>query len=105
MNKTDVVDPVRGQPGPPSGMKLLGVLMADDPLLSALWARPQSQEAVSLKVMSDFESSPHPATDPGRQCKCKGPEVALGFRNIKKREKHTLATVAQASKVIVRLMR
>ena len=63
MNKTDVVDSVRGQPGPPSGTKRLGVLMAEGPQLSAFWGLPQPQEAASLKVTSNFESSPHPVTD------------------------------------------
>lgn len=63
MSKTDVVDAVRCHPGPPLGMQLLGVLMADGPQVSALWGLPQPQEAASLKVMSTLDSSPHPVTD------------------------------------------
>lgn len=40
MNKIDVVDAVRCHPGPPSGMRLLGVLMDDGPQVSAFWGLP-----------------------------------------------------------------
>lgn len=63
MNDTDVVDTVRCQPCPPSGTTLLGALTADGPRLSGLWGLPQPQDAASLKVMSDLDSSPHPVTD------------------------------------------
>lgn len=52
-----VVNSVRCHPGSPSGMKLLGVLLAYGPQLSVPLGTTMVQRAASLKIRSHLKSS------------------------------------------------